>query len=72
MTLILIHTDNDTYYSFACALFADQLSEALTDQVSLLNNLESLLETRSHHLRSTINLLGELQNTTHRIQQLVS
>ncbi|XP_042856560.1 dentin sialophosphoprotein-like [Penaeus japonicus] len=49
--------------------YRDQLSEALTDQVSLLSNLESLLETRSHHLRSTINLLGELQNTTHRIQQ---
>lgn len=56
---------------FPCALYADHLSDALTDQVSLLRNLESLLETRSNHLQSTINLLGDLQITTNRIQQLV-
>ncbi|XP_047499572.1 dentin sialophosphoprotein-like [Penaeus chinensis] len=49
--------------------YRDQLSDALTDQVSLLKDLESLLDTRSNHLQSTISLLGELQNTTHRIQQ---
>lgn len=57
--------------NFPCALYADHLSDALTDQVSLLRNLESLLETRSNHLQSTINLLGDLQITTNRIQQLV-
>ncbi|XP_063596022.1 putative mediator of RNA polymerase II transcription subunit 26 [Penaeus indicus] len=49
--------------------YRDQLSDALTDQVSLLKDLEGLLDTRSNHLQSTISLLGELQNTTHRIQQ---
>lgn len=49
--------------------YRDHLSDALTDQVSLLRNLESLLETRSNHLQSTINLLGDLQITTNRIQQ---
>ncbi|XP_037795109.1 dentin sialophosphoprotein-like [Penaeus monodon] len=49
--------------------YRDQLSDSLTNQVSLLRDLESLLDTRSNHLQSTISLLGELQSTTHRIQQ---
>ncbi|KAK8740522.1 hypothetical protein OTU49_002953 [Cherax quadricarinatus] len=49
--------------------YRDQLLEALKTQITLLSDIECLVEPRSYQLNSTINLLGELQNTSQHIQQ---
>ncbi|XP_042226817.1 bromodomain-containing protein DDB_G0270170-like [Homarus americanus] len=49
--------------------YRDQISEALHTQITLLSELETLMEPRSHQLNSTISLLGELHNTAQHIHQ---
>lgn len=51
--------------------FADELSDALNIQVSLLQNLENLLEPQTQKRNSTIKLVADLQNTTEHVLRFV-
>lgn len=47
--------------------YRDELSDALNIQVSLLQNLENLLEPQTQKRNSTIKLVADLQNTTEHV-----
>ncbi|XP_045109664.1 uncharacterized protein LOC123503738 [Portunus trituberculatus] len=49
------------------AQYRDELSDALNTQVSLLQNLENLMEPQTQKRNSTIKLVADLQNITERV-----
>ncbi|KAK7085450.1 hypothetical protein SK128_014076 [Halocaridina rubra] len=49
--------------------YREELVAALENQIACLNELQTLVIPKSHQLSATINLLDDLQNNAHRIQQ---
>ena len=60
-----------TCLSHNAHIFTDELSEALNKQVSVLQELEKLVEPQTLQKNSTIKLLADLQDITEGVQRFV-